>query len=340
MDVSIIIPVYNREKLIRSCLNSLIGLKDNVTKEIIIVNDGSSDGTKKIIESEYLQDYPFITLINKENCGVSAARNTGMCHAKGKYLIFVDSDDVISDDYVDKLVSAVVGHELGICSYSIDFIDKNLQIKSRIEKNVNSKELPSVLGEQVLSVNKKGMLNVVWNKIFIRELIEENQLKFLSNLEGAEDIYFILEYLKYVNTIGYEDKILYHYIKHEDGSFLTRYMENLQFIYHSVYVKTKETFEDVLGIDESRVNYVLDGYYLFSNKVILYNSFKKEDNKVEQMKVIHGLKTDNRFVSLLNKQENSDKLDIILRQALKLPSEKMIRLLYRVLFGAKNLMKR
>ena len=98
-DVSIILPVYNVEKYLRRCLDSLVNQDCSCSYEIIIINDGSQDGSADII-GEFEQRYDFIRAISQENAGVSAARNAGIAEAKGKYVALVDSDDFVEPGYI------------------------------------------------------------------------------------------------------------------------------------------------------------------------------------------------------------------------------------------------
>ncbi len=116
MKVSIIVPVYNVEKYLKRCLDSLISqtLKDI---EIICVNDGSKDNSDKILE-EYARKDSRIIIINQENQGISVARNNGMDIAKGKYVGFVDSDDWVDSDFFEKLYNAAEKNnaQMAVCS--------------------------------------------------------------------------------------------------------------------------------------------------------------------------------------------------------------------------------
>ena len=118
--VSIIIPAYNAEKSIEKCINS-IRRQTYFNIEIIIVNDGSSDNTKKCIEQIALQDER-ITIINQENQGVCNARNKGICIAKGEYIIFVDADDYVERDMVEILVNDIKQKKTNIVRCNYDYI--------------------------------------------------------------------------------------------------------------------------------------------------------------------------------------------------------------------------
>ena len=118
IDVSIIIPCYNAERFLPGCVESLAAQKTQYAYEVIMVNDGSTDGTKDILEAAARRHGPF-QCIHQANQGAGAARTRGMREARGQYLIFVDADDVVSDNYVEALVDCVKssGADLGACAY-------------------------------------------------------------------------------------------------------------------------------------------------------------------------------------------------------------------------------
>lgn len=103
IDLSIIVPVYNSEKFLKRCMDSIVGQKTKYHFEIIAINDGSTDGSLEILE-EYEKKYNFFRNINQPNGGISKARNTGINNARGEYIGFIDNDDYVVEEYVEKLL--------------------------------------------------------------------------------------------------------------------------------------------------------------------------------------------------------------------------------------------
>jgi len=129
IDVSIIVPLYNSETFLPTCLNSLINQKTNYQYEIILVNDGSKDNTQEIAE-EYANKYPDkVIIISQKNQGISAARNTGLENSNGKYIGFADHDDWVSEDYIEKLMTVAEREDADIvkCSFAIVKNEKFIQ---------------------------------------------------------------------------------------------------------------------------------------------------------------------------------------------------------------------
>ena len=123
MKVSVIVPVYNTEKYLRKCLDSLVN-QDFSDYEIVIVNDGSTDSSESII-NEYVSKYDFIKSFAKANGGLSSARNYGIDKASGNYLAFVDSDDYVESNYLKELYESITKDksDIAVCEFSYVYSD-------------------------------------------------------------------------------------------------------------------------------------------------------------------------------------------------------------------------
>ncbi|MBS2969652.1 glycosyltransferase [Metabacillus sp. KIGAM252] len=208
MKVSVIIPVYNAEKYVAHCAESLLNqtLEDC---EYIFINDGSNDRSQLIIE-QYSRSDKRVVLINQDNHGVSAARNRGLLAAKGIYVAFVDADDYIESNMLEILYEAAVCEE-------IDVIVSNFESKMDEEKVMNT--YPFAINKKL---NKEyiGMhlvpyliqaedLNTVCTKLYRNHLIKENRIRFPEGVALGEDGLFNMKYfccaesLKYINYSGY-----------------------------------------------------------------------------------------------------------------------------------------
>lgn len=192
--VSIIIPVYNSEKLLPSCLNSVLA-QTYQNLEIILVNDGSTDHSSKIIE-EYAKKDHRIQVLTEKNQGQSAARNNGLKIAKGEYISFIDSDDKIDETFIEKLLKPYQDDKvsLSICGMRRDFLKTNrteyLYLSPIIPKKRNESYKTYIL--RLLS--KDGRLYSSVNKLYQARIAKT--LHFDTSLNFAEDTKFVLDYLK------------------------------------------------------------------------------------------------------------------------------------------------
>lgn len=200
--VSVIIPVYNCEKYIGECIESLINqtLKEC---EFIFVNDGSIDKSKEIIKG-YAKGDSRIKLINQKNSGVSVARNVGLKNAVGEYIGFVDGDDYIEADYYEKLYNTAVKNccDIVMCDWKSELNGNQNRLKLPFERN-------KILSKRYIEKNiypffiESNMLNSVWNKLFNSKLIIKYNVKFPVGTKLGEDGIFNLGAFTYANNSYY-----------------------------------------------------------------------------------------------------------------------------------------
>ena len=203
--VSVIIPVYNVEKYLRRCLDSVIN-QTLQELEIICVNDGSTDNSAKILE-EYRRKDNRIIILNQENLGQGIARNLGMKIAKGKYIGFVDSDDWIDLNFFEKLYASAEKYKADAACAEILRPHKSgkISIKLRFEQE---KVLTTCY--EKYSVNNMPRQNYVWNKIYRKSELTRQKIFFK---EGAlfEDISFINHFIYFSEKIVVVPGVIYYY---------------------------------------------------------------------------------------------------------------------------------
>lgn len=215
MKYSVIIPVYNAEKTLDRCLRSLIS-QDYHDAEIILVNDGSTDNSGKICQS-YADCYTQIRYIQKENGGVSTARNAGLDAAIGTYILFVDSDDYVSDSYFSDLDSTSPNFDYVIFSLCITDGETN---HDRILEAFESIDLHSYYSKLSRLLYRKT-INHPWNKRYFRCIIEDNLIRFHTDLSIGEDALFNLQYAMHCSSCCVLAKPLY-YVSVENDQSLSR----------------------------------------------------------------------------------------------------------------------
>lgn len=212
--VSVIIPVYNIESYVRKCLES-ISKQSYKNMEILIINDGSTDDTGVICDEFVKKDERF-RVIHKNNSGVSDSRNQGIKGAKGKYLVFVDGDDYVAEDYISTLVRVIKCNtaEVGCADYyveSADIIEVHSD-KTETVVTMNSNEAINLLSYESFY---QGYL---WNKIFERKVIIDNDLYFEPEIKIWEDMLFCLKYFAHIESVSYIHKPIYYYVQREGSA--------------------------------------------------------------------------------------------------------------------------
>ena len=199
--VSVIVPIYNVEKYLEKCINSLLSqtLEDI---QIILVNDGSKDNSGNIAREYEKNNKNRIIYVEKENGGLSDARNYGLKYATGDFIAFLDSDDYIEKNAYEEMYNKAIEENADYveCDFIWEFPNK-----IRVDKQYPYK-------------NKKEMLSfvrvVAWNKLIKRQLITDNNLEFPKGLR-YEDVEFTYKLIPFVNKFAYVDKPFIHYVQRE-----------------------------------------------------------------------------------------------------------------------------
>ena len=222
MKYSVIIPVYNSEKTIERCIESITSQKR--TDVEIIINDGSTDmseGFCKNLQNEYNN----IVYIHKENGGVSSARNSGLSVASGKYVMFVDSDDYVDGKCFEILDSYTKSNaDYYQFVFSIEANGTVKEDKSWPERYVNTEsEKEAFIVESVV----KRSINSCWAKLYKREIIEKKGLRFCEELSVGEDLTFVFAFLLSADKFERIDSRIYFVDVSNEESLSRRYRENL-----------------------------------------------------------------------------------------------------------------
>ena len=210
--VSIIVPVYNAEKFLNRCVDSILG-QEYRDFELILVDDGSRDMSGSICDA-YAKTDERVVVIHKENSGVSDTRNQGIERAKGTYLQFVDSDDWLTPDATKLMVRAAEEH--GCDMVISDFyrvVGDMVSRKGDIESDcvIDREEFASFMMENPADY----YYGVLWNKLYRTALIRDNGVLCREELNWSEDFLFNLEYIRYAHRFCAVDTPVYYYVKNE-----------------------------------------------------------------------------------------------------------------------------
>lgn len=213
--VSVIVPIYKVEDYLKRCIDSIVE-QTYENLEIILVDDGSPDNCGAICD-EYAKQDSRIKVIHKENGGLSSARNAGIRVATGEYISFIDSDDWVEKDFIQKLREALVRENSDMSACLFCRIKENEG--SRTEFNENIEVITDEKFYNVLSVNSYA--GYATNKLFKRDIIINNNLLFDEKIFNGEDFPFTLEYTKFVNKVSFIKLDLYYYFFRETSIMQT-----------------------------------------------------------------------------------------------------------------------
>lgn len=244
--VSIIVPAYNVEKYIEKCISSILD-QTYTNIEVIIVNDGSTDKTGKIIDA-FLQRDSRVNVIHKKNEGVSSARNSGIEMSKGEYLVFVDGDDYIAKDYIEYMLSLIkrTGSEFCIskCCYT-NMREK--QTENEVVETLQPEDATALLLSPEVIVG-------CWNKIYKRNLIISNNIRFSSTLFYGEGLTFITNIAQISKSTGVGNRKVYYYRRNNELSATTKF--DIEKMYNGE--KALENIRKQLILKSSKINTMLD----------------------------------------------------------------------------------
>lgn len=225
--ISIIVPIYNGEKYVDKCLEMIINqtFKDF---ELIIVDDGSTDNTKKMC-TKYAEKDPRIKLISKKNGGTWAARNKGIDESTGKYIIFLDCDDWYEDNLFMEMYENMKKNnvDLVIAGQTNVFVDKNgktIKKTTVLPKDNLFKTKDAILGNYIL-LREEEIGDILWNKIYKSEIIKKYNLKF-ENYKRGEDTIFNANYYQHIDRCLVIGKALYNYRIENANPVWLKYSEN------------------------------------------------------------------------------------------------------------------
>lgn len=220
--VTVIVPMYNVEKYICNCLDSIVN-QTYKNLQIVIVDDGSPDKSGEIAEKYASQDSR-ITVIHKKNQGLGLARNSGLEFAEGKYTIFVDSDDWLDLDHIETLVKVAEEKNVDVVIHSFKTCDskgnrvKDYIIKTGVFENVIDELLMPMLASSDSNAQDKTLPIGAWCKLYKTEIIKNNKLRFINEKEFiAEDIFFNIDYLSCCQNGVAIEEYGYNYRKNENS---------------------------------------------------------------------------------------------------------------------------
>ena len=271
--VSIILPVFNAERFLPQCLDSILG-QSYLQWELIAVNDGSKDRSLEILKSYEKRD-DRIHIISKKNEGVSIARNVALSQVRGEFIYFVDSDDIVMQDALSILIRTLESNNatfvksdfLPINEHGKQlFINKKQGIRRRYEGKIIDSEMfySKILMDEFF----------LWTCLFRRDIIEKNKIRFIPHCRLMEDAAFIVEYLLHSSRNVYKDACVYGYRKYEGTASEVNkdYSGDLEMIQQSLSTaKERKTLNILLY---KRINKIQQGYRtgLINKFITLFHS--------------------------------------------------------------------
>lgn len=259
--ISVIVPVYNVEKYLHCCVDSILA-QTYTDIEVLLVDDGSTDCSGAICD-EYAQKDSRVRVFHKENGGVSSARNLGLDEARGKWIMFVDGDDKVAPQICGLLMENALEGCLPICAHYIWEDDKVRRRSPEVErKHFLLKEFMEL----------RSWLRTPWGRLFEREIINRENLKFDTSISYGEDTVFNYDYVKYVDEIWIVDRPLYYYRMLDNslsrGKYIADYENIMEFIFEKRLQLAKSLSVDMSSfLDKHYSEYFFELCYAFNNNM-------------------------------------------------------------------------
>jgi len=322
--ISIIVPVYNSETYLKSCLDSIVNqtLKDI---EIIILNDGSIDNSEAIIK-KYQQKDKRIKYYYNKNIGVGLTRNKGILKAKGEYIAFVDSDDYIVPTMMEKMYNKALDEKL-------DVVCAKVYVKEKEKIHIRQKHIKG----QTIDINEKGIeyfllkyfftkvyRNSVWDKIYKRTFIIQNQIFCGDTSVFAEDLYFQFKLILQKPIIGFLNEPLYYYVQRVSSIMnsekKSRLIKHLKMVSH---------FYQLNKMQSSEISMFVDGI-LFRSILNDIRALLKNNNKFSQVRKQYLILYDSPIYNIFMKSLKKN-------HSYKLYKAKKIRLLFHIFYVLQRL---
>ena len=292
MELSVIVPVYNAEKYLEKCINSIIN-QTYRDFEVLLINDGSTDSSGSICD-KFSEADDRIRVLHTKNKGVSSARNKGLNEATGQWVTFVDSDDWLELNTFQWAMNIIENNDTDLLGWNHytsyqdkQSISKMIQPKwiKKEGKELYILQLDIMYPNYDLITNNINVGNIrsCWGKLFNRKIIEENNIEFSEELVIAEDALFCMEYLNHINKAVIANEYLYHY-RLLDNSADRKYRKNLNEVNTCIMDMFYTFFKDKVINDGFMTCYMGLGYDCLC-KSLLYYFLAMENKKNIIMKI-------------------------------------------------------
>lgn len=287
--VSIIVPIYNVEKYLRKCVDSL--LKQSYSNiEILLIDDGSTDNSGRI--SDEYSNYNNVRVYHKENGGLSDARNFGIEHSKGEFLAFVDSDDYVTEDYILRMLDKIQKTDVDIVACSYYDISEDGQILGKIQSTDRILNEKNFWDDIYINIKATPAYGVAWNKLYKRNVFEN--LRYRKGILNEDDdiIYDVI----HGRNIFMMDDLLYYY-RQRQGSIMdqmkkTFNIERIELIYRRLEkFKKNEQWEYVSYVLIEIAAIIINGLAISSNDeerrqcYSQLNKLKRVKNHIKRMQL-------------------------------------------------------
>lgn len=310
---SIIMPVYKVEKYIAKAIESVLN-QSFENFELLVINDGSPDRSADLAK-DYVALDTRVKLINKENGGLSDARNFGIEHANGRYLYFMDSDDWIEADLLEKLydIIQIDPVDIYVFGYFLDVEDIHGQLLKRLPTYPQNYKF-TVGREKAPKMNADliGLLGYAWNKVYSKTFIDYYELRYDKGISLVEDMLFNARAYKLAKSLVLIEDCFYHYISREVPTLIRSYhKDSFDLIlkkHHAIKPFLKKWGYSKTKIKHTMANNLVNGIQYCVNNLLYYKSDLSASDKKRYINEILQHKETKKYINYYQPKTKSDQL--------------------------------
>lgn len=275
--VSIIVPVFNTEKYLKRCIESIQN-QTYVNIEIMLIDDGSTDASLTIC-NQYAKNDKRIKVIHQENQGVSIARNRGLDFASGEYIGFVDSDDYISNDMYEIMVREMERADVDMvaCGYNFDIQNQIIPVKNKEEILENVMSAEQFMYYAYCRDSYKAVTNYTVLKLYSKKIIDKFHIEFDKRFKLGEDVVFTTQFYLNCKRVKYIERPLYYYYIRSDSAIndMNKDKQNILQAYEEV-ITLCETYR----INQELLKYIKRFYVYWCGRCLEYSKGKKDEESI------------------------------------------------------------
>lgn len=329
-------PLYNAENYLRPCLESILNqtFRDF---ELVIIDDGSKDGSAAIVK-EYMANDSRIRYFYQENQTACVALNNGLLQACGKYITFVDNDDLLELDTYQQVATSLLDSpaDIIVYGYSQDFVDEGYSTVNQISaQNADTFEK---MQTTLVSIFENGLFHPFWNKWYRRDMVNEAGIMFDKRFNSMGDYAFNCKLFPFAQSVKTLDLVGYHYLKRNRDSLVASFVKDMVPCFLERRRVTKDLFTkfDLWGMDEAKTYYAEQFYY--ESEDFLINLYKKkcDISKEERLKYIQDYILDDESMLRYKEMKVDTVYSKIFNYAVNSKSPQQIAFIYSTLTNLKD----
>lgn len=326
--LSILIPVYNAEKELPQCLDSILPQLDDEI-EMILVDDGSKDNSLAVLR-DYQNRYPMISVYAQPNSGCTAARKTALQYASGKYTWFLDDDDRVEDNTIQKLVQLLDDDpDILVFGNTVDFIEEGYSFDMPTPDCTYTKT-----ADAVADCFRNDNFNTYWNKFYRTSILKDHPECLPVGHENSGDLIFNCVAFTYSRRVKSSALIAYHYVKRAKESMVNRYLPDCI----PVLIDKETAVRDMMKALGEPDHPLIDNYLLREYEVFVINMFADGNpyNRKERLQLVREYITTPAALASIRKAETPNRYSEIFKKTAVSGSPAKIVNTYTLLSFAKN----